>query len=198
MFSGVFGDLRPTPDPDHLPLPPLIPLDERHDNGCSKVSEAGCDCAHDGNVAVAGKFWGLGVIFLEHAKGEWKSCIVQNFCEPHGSSDGQSAMCVLPHSNASNAKAAQRSLQAADPPSTGASSCSARPPFDGSPPSSSCDGWRVLSVAATEADGRRADRGAAIAVSSVPLITNLQETRTEERSKSGSRVTFDKFKLLFS
>lgn len=67
--------MRRTPDPNHLPLPPLIALDERHDNWCSKITETGCYGADNGNIAIAGKFWNPGVVFLKDAKGEGEAWI---------------------------------------------------------------------------------------------------------------------------
>lgn len=79
---------------------------------------------------------------------------------------------TVPHSNASNIKAAQSSLQAAGPPSTGASSCSLRRPFHGSL-SSSWGRWDVLSWSSTAVLGSMADWGSATGTSSVLLIANI-------------------------
>lgn len=68
--STLRHHMRRTPDPDHLPLPPLIALDKRHDDWCSKITETGCYGAHDGNVAIAGELWNPGVVLLEDTKGE--------------------------------------------------------------------------------------------------------------------------------
>ena len=67
--------MRRTADPNHLSLPPLVALDERHDDWCSKISETGCYGAHNGNVAIAGKLWNPGVVFLKDTKGEGKAYI---------------------------------------------------------------------------------------------------------------------------
>lgn len=67
--------MKRTPNPDHLPLPPLIALDKRHDKWCSKITETGCYGADNGNVAVAGKFGDPRVVFLKNTKGEGKTCV---------------------------------------------------------------------------------------------------------------------------
>lgn len=113
-----------TANPDHLSLPPRIPLNERHHDWCAEITEAGCYCAHHGNVPITGKFWHSTIIFLKDTEREWEAYLghISILCGNQACIDSQ-----LPQSNVSNTKAAQSSLQAAPPPSTGASSCSALP-----------------------------------------------------------------------
>lgn len=96
----------------------------------------------------------------------------------------------IPHSNASNIKAAQSSLHAAGPPSTGASSCSLRLPFHGSL-SSSWGCWEVLSWSST-AVGSMADGGSATVTSSVLLITNVLWDKSCKRAE---RVTVASYEI---
>ena len=81
-----------------------------------------------------------------------------------------------PHSNASNMKAAQRSLQAAEPPSMGASSCSQRP-FVGSL-SSSCGRGDALSWLSS-AEAVLTEWAGTTVTSSVPFISNF--TKIDEK-----------------
>lgn len=67
--------MRRTPDPNHLPLPSLIALNKRHNEGCSKITETGCYGADNGNVAIAGKLGDPGIVFLEDTKGEGETYI---------------------------------------------------------------------------------------------------------------------------
>lgn len=58
-----------------MPLPPLIALDNRHDDRRSEITETGCYGAYNGNIAIASKFWDFRVVFLKDAKGEREAYI---------------------------------------------------------------------------------------------------------------------------
>lgn len=57
-----------TANPDHLALPPLIALNKRHDDRCSKVTKSRCYGTYNGDIAITREFWNLGVVFLEDTK----------------------------------------------------------------------------------------------------------------------------------
>lgn len=67
--------MKRTADPNHLPPPPLIALDERHDDWRSEITESGCDGTDNGDVTIICKFGNLGVVCLKDTKREGKAYI---------------------------------------------------------------------------------------------------------------------------
>lgn len=93
----------------------------RHDNRCTKVAQTRSHGTDDRDVAITSKLWDIRIVVLKHAERQREAYV------EHVS--GRSMILVqsfdnsLPHSKASNTKAATSNLQAAGPPSVGASCC---------------------------------------------------------------------------
>lgn len=80
MHNGPTSAIRPcygghitegrirTANQDHLPLPSLVTLDERHDDWSTEIAKPRCYGTDDRNIAVVCKFRNFGVVFLEHTE----------------------------------------------------------------------------------------------------------------------------------
>lgn len=67
--------MKLTADPYHLTLPPLIPLDERHDDWSSQIPKTRRDSPHNRDVTVVGELWDFRVILLEDTEGKREALV---------------------------------------------------------------------------------------------------------------------------
>lgn len=98
----------------------------RHDYRCAKVTQSRCHSADNRDVAIASKLRDMRIVVLEHSKRQREACIhlrVSLILLV------QRREASLPQSSASKTKAATSNLQAAGPPSVGASPCPMSSPF---------------------------------------------------------------------